>query len=275
MESTAKKWLKGCGCGCGIVALAFVLVAIGGSYLMVGPFRSAIEIREALDERHGEQSEFSPAIDGAIPSQRLEAFMAVREALMEACSDFGRLDRETTQMDSLDEDASGKEIATSLFGAAGAIFNMVPQIGKFFDARNRALRDADMGLGEYTYIYTLAYMQRLRPDSSGDGTTRDSNHPNARVRAALTQMLRNQLAGLDDGAAAGENAAELIRESLIAEIDSLERDSRRLPWQDGLPPPIAASLEPHRATLDRLYCDSTVQFEFTRNRQNALGIQGN
>ena len=85
VKSTSKRWLQGCGIGCGIVALLLVVAMIGGSLVVMRPFREAVQTRETLDERYGQQADFAPAADGAIPSDRLEAFVAVRTVLMAVC----------------------------------------------------------------------------------------------------------------------------------------------------------------------------------------------
>jgi hypothetical protein len=43
------------------------------------------------------------------------------------------------------------------------------------------------------------------------------------------------------------------RQTLATEIRALERDPYRLPWQNGLPPTLAESLEPYRSRLEASY----------------------
>ena len=40
---------------------------------------------------------------------------------------------------------------------------------------------------------------------------------------------------------------------LAAEITAMESDRFRIPWRDGVPEPIAASLEPYRRQLESSY----------------------
>jgi hypothetical protein len=59
-------------------------------------------------------------------------------------------------------------------------------------------------------------------------------------------MLRNQLASLPS--ADTDRAA-----ALTAEIEAMERDPERWPWQDGLPADIARGFEPYRERLEASY----------------------
>ena len=62
-------------------------------------------------------------------------------------------------------------------------------------------------------------------------------------------MLHNQLAALT----ADESVDPNWSESLRTEILLMESDGLRLPWQDGLPPQTAASLEPYYEELAASY----------------------
>ena len=74
------------------------------------------------------------------------------------------------------------------------VFGMVPRLGEFFAARNGTLLDVDMGLGEYTYIYVMAYHDDLQPGDDEDrGVMFGNEGLNRRVHGAVTEMLRHQL----------------------------------------------------------------------------------
>lgn len=292
MGPTTRRWLTGCGIGCGVALLLGIVGMFGGSYFFLRTFREAIATRETLEERFGDQAAFTPTYDGTIASERLEAFLRVREALMAVCPDFERTSQHFARMDEFEEDAPKGEVALEVLKLSKDLFRMVPQMGTFFDARNTALLEVGMGLGEYTYIYTMAYLDRIR---AGGVTDHDSMfgdaEPNSRIHEALRQMLSHQLAALDDaldaegdaeddagGDAVSDGARDLTawREMLREEIDRLEDDPERLPWRDGLPPPLATSLAPYRSRLDEVFCAATAPLEFTKNRQKGLlGIHGN
>ncbi len=77
-------WLLGCGIGCGVLLLGAILLGVAGAFWMRGMLRGfddAVEARARIEERFGTAGEFTPAADGSIPASRMEAFLAVREAL--------------------------------------------------------------------------------------------------------------------------------------------------------------------------------------------------
>ncbi len=274
MAGATRKWLLGCGIGCGAFILLVGAGLIGGSLVMLKPFKSAIKTREVLDERHGLQEQYTPALDGAVAPDRIETFLRVREQLMAFCDDFANVDSSIERLDELEEDASKKEVLSEAFNVSKAVFGMGPLMGEYFGARNSALLDADMGRGEYAYIYVIAYRDSLQSSS---------NQPSKRSRRALIQMLRNQLAGVEQRieqhveqhlAPAGGDTLVTIAEALRDEIRRLEDQPQQLPWQNGLPPAIAASIRAYRDALDAVYCGHTVTHEFIQNRQRAFGIQG-
>jgi hypothetical protein len=86
-------------------------------------------------------------------------------------------------------------------------------------------------------------------------------------------MLRRQLIAALEADVQGLDQDDL-RDQLVTEIEKLEADSERLPWQDGLPPAVAASLAPFRDRLDAGFCRETAGLELNQNRQRGLSIQG-
>ncbi|MEZ4386722.1 MAG: hypothetical protein R3D98_03960 [Candidatus Krumholzibacteriia bacterium] len=263
MASRGKRWLTGCGLGCGGTLVLGLIVLLVGSVVMTGPLRQAVAAREELEARHGDQASYTPPADGAIAPDRLARFLDVREAVMGTCESFAATGRQFARMDALDEDAPKREVLTEVGRLTREVFGMVPHLGAFFEARNQALLAADMGLGEYTYIYIMAYHRELRTTPTGDAVFGDPEL-NARVHAALQQMLRNQLAALPPDAPA--------RTALMAELDLLRDAPQRLPWQDGLPAAVVASLAPQRQRLDDLFCAATVGLEFNTNRTRGLSV---
>ncbi len=130
-------------------------------------------------------------------------------------------------------------------------------MGEFFRARNAALAEVDMGLGEYTYLFVL----------SGP----EDRSFSERVDGDLRRMLRNQRTAID---ALGENADVEFRDLLEQEIAALANDTERVPWQEGLPPRLEASLAPYRAKIEALSCPDAFGLELTRNERFGVGIRG-
>jgi hypothetical protein len=281
MASTAAKWVIGCGVGCGVVLLLVVgiFVALGlfvrGS---VKEFGTAERTRHELEERFGDPEDFTPWPAGAIPADRIEAFLSVRAAtaesraaLVEAFAAIPMSEEEAQQL----EDAPTREKISTVFNITKSAFGLVPAMGGFFDARNSSLLEEGMSLGEYEYLYTLIYYSWLRhspddgPQDEEGGGEVDLSAPGVdrRVRRELAAMLRNQLQ------AASEDDPSGFRERLAAEVEAVERDSRRLPWSDGPPEVTAASLEPFRERLEQAYDPASNPFELTISEQKGMSIQ--
>ena len=264
MSKQSKKWLRGCAVGCGTVAILFLLALGVGSFVMQRPFQDAIGTREELEDVHGPTASFTPAPDGTILSDRVEAFIQVRRSLQTACGELEESSAQFETLDHLDDEdkATTGEIRVAFWSAMKAAFGMGTQMGEFFQTRNATLAEVDMGLGEYTYLYVLAYVPR-----SG----REDRAISDRVASDLRQMLRNQQAAID---ALGEDAVNEFGDLLDREIAALEVDAERLAWQEGLPPQIEASLAPYRDELDALYCPDAFSLELTRNEKFWVGIRG-
>jgi hypothetical protein len=159
-------------------------------------------------------------------------------------------------------------IGRSAMGLAG-------RIGEFFRVRNESLLEKEMGLGEYTYIYAIAYYTylghspfegpagaRLAGDADdGDNIEMMGPRLRSRIRADLLRMIENQLAALPEG------ASPPIRDSLAAEIEAMKQDPVRFPWKDGLPDAIRASLDPWRGDLEETWATATNGFELGINRR--------
>jgi hypothetical protein len=268
MSPGAKKWLTGCGIGCGVLVVLAIVGTIGGSLVIMGPFRDAIETREDLDARLGSQDDFTPAASGVIEPARVEAFLTVRAAIQPLCDEFARTNDQFERMDQLEEDASKREAMVGVLGLTREVFGMVPRLGRLYAARNGALAEVEMGLGEYTYLFVLAYLDEIQAFSTTESAF-GGKAVNARLHTALRGMLERQLVAVPD-----DQEHEAWRAELAGEVARLERDPDRLPWQNGLPEPIAASLEPYRDQLAAGFCAEALGLELNRNRTRGLSIHG-
>jgi len=266
MNKKTKQWLAGCGIGCGAILILGLIGSVVGTMFLMGGFKDSIATREILDERHGDQGDFIPAMNGAISTESMEKFLTVRSAIMEHCEEFTTTMQKFESMEDMGDDTSKKEAFSGVMNLTGDIFMMVPRMGRFYGARNGTLLDVDMGLGEYTYIYVLAYGYHLRGEGrAARGDAFNSGEPNDRVCKALRQMLRNQLNTVVDPDE---------RAMLEQEIGRLEADPESIPWVGELPSAIAASLDPYRQQLEDLFCPATIFLEFNKNRTQGLSIHG-
>jgi len=270
--TSSRGWLKGCGIGCGAVILIVLLISVSGSIVMMKPFREAVEIRETLVERHGDVNDFEPWPDGGIPPERLDAFLRVRRALQDNCTEIGAIDAGIDAMDRLDdqEQPGAMEILRAFREASGSVFGMGKTTGQFFHVRNTALLEGEMSLGEYTYIYALAYGPTIAgPTQDDEGATGDA-HLSRRVRETLRHQLRNRLAAMEDRPDEWNGTEEL--RLLVNEIAILDDNPGKLPWQETRPPALQASLAVYEEQLAALFCPATSHLALTRNRSIGIGI---
>jgi hypothetical protein len=261
-NSTAKSWRK----GCGYAAASFLFFVGVTGFLALRPVREAKLVEQKLTDRFGEVPAWSPTPDGSVPSNRIEAFIAVRERLREPCVRFeGNRDR-VEELGRMEE--GGKISSDGLLDGFKAALNFGPAFLHLMRSRNEALLEEGMGLGEYSYIYVVAYGDRLSPlisETEGESLFRP------RTKRELTQILHNQLEVLD--APGSEDGHGDLRLVVQEEIVALESGAHTYPWQAGLPPLIEASLEPYTERLDRLFCEAAVSFELRQKNKRPLGFR--
>jgi hypothetical protein len=255
------------GCG-GLVVLAVALPVILAAVILV-PMNRAVAARTELETAFGTQEAFIPPASGVPSPDRIDAFLEVRRALAPACADFWNAEQAVAKMEAFDgqDEVSKIAVLRQAMSTTKTMVGVGPLIGHFYETRNEALFEAGLGLGEYSYLYVLAYGGELANPSTelhlfGPEAT------NERVRAALQAILRNQLEHARE-----EGVSEGSLKALTAEIEALEGDPHRIPWQDGLPPAIEEALRPHRQELDTLFCAPTAPLELMINVKRALAIE--
>ena len=282
MAGSGKKWLIGCGIGCGLMLV--ILIGMGScAYYGVKRIGNRVDELEisasVLSDLYGQVDDFSPPSDGIITSDRLEAFLAVRQAILGGGNDLSRY------LAILDDrpDEQGKESGKLQKIQAG--LKLLPAIFDFADERNRALLDAGMSPGEYIYIYSLCYFAWLdkaltdgpsfsvtdnddEDDDNVQWTFGSNSNDEAEIRENRERdmrihlnrvgraMLTNQLHNLDDSRDLTPGLKpEVWRAQLAAEVELLASERLRLPWEEGLPGHIAAALEMYRFDLEASYDD--------------------
>jgi len=269
MASKRRGWLARAGVGCGFLIMLIVLAA-GGLWLNIRLLSGrAVGTREQLEEAYGPVDRYTPAVDGTLPAERVERFLAVRASLSAGCDEFTALkatfDTMASRVDRLhaeeaERELEGKDLLPLLTAGGGALKRMAglgPALGRYEIARNRALLDHDMGLGEYTWIYVTAYYGYLerRPESFALDKQHRPRIFQDRVREEILGMLRRLAAeGADDG----------WRE----ELGALEADPDRVPFAEGVPGVLAASFEPYRDPLERSFCPATSELDVMRTEKD-------
>ncbi len=281
MAGTGKKWFIGCGIGCGLVVLMTAGIGTVG-YFGVKRFTDRTdrieETFDRMDAEYGHPSEFTPDIDGRITSDRMGIFLAVRDDIQPVQQEVSGLFR------TLDGTGDSGWIAKAKAGV-----KFIPSLLIFIEERNQIMLDHGMGVGEYQFIYALAYYGLLGKDpSDGPGFTvasddeedeeenwrwevtagskDDEEETRAKrerevrrfVNRVQSRVLANQLEALD--AHVGDLDGldfDIWRAELADETAAMDRESLRLLWEEGLPRQIRESLEPYRDRLDATYDDMT------------------
>jgi hypothetical protein len=283
-KKSSNKWLVGLGIGCGGAVVIVVVLVVAGYFFvrnLAQGFKDSQETMKLLTAKYGRIEDYSPDADGTIPASRLEVFLAVREAMDPARKTLAASFEEIMKL----EDAEGKP-TRNVFSAIRTGMGVVAPTAAFFKARADALLDRDMGPGEYFYLYMIAYYSWLRKsptDGAGMETLsgrygRDNqNRQEAleisrdvtlrRINRMALDMLENQLAKRRAAESGGGKAADKWAEALAAEIKALAADRLRIPWQEGVPEVIDASLRPFRERLEAGYVPVVNVFEVAFDRR--------
>ncbi len=265
-----KPWgcLKQTAVGCGAMIVLAIVSTILLGVMMTRPFNRAVDARAAIEERFGPQEAYVPPLDGAPTPERVEVFIDVRTALSAKCADFANAQAQVAQMEKFDEqdEVNRIEVMKQAFSMTKSMMGVGPLLGEFYEARNQSLLDSGMGLGEFTYIFAVAYRDQMLGEP-GEFSLFGPTIANHRVRQALLAMLENQRTALLE--AGGEPDTSM----LDAEIAAMKSDEARLPWQDGLPPVIVEALAPYRNSLDEFYCPASAPLELMINVKHGPSVE--
>ncbi|UCF37306.1 MAG: hypothetical protein JSU96_00035 [Acidobacteriota bacterium] len=274
MNGDGTKWLTGCGIGCAVLIVILALVGYGGYLLVQNVIDEAEDIGRTISEvtdEYGEIRDYTPRADGRITPKMVEDFLSVRSTTEPTRSEIsGRIVELESQIGTFEE---GKkpgvwEVINLIRDGAGTI----PLLAKFHGERAQALLEQGQPLGEYVYVYVLSYHCFLKKPI-GDGPQfltigRDNNtswdpernpedvsderaiYFGRATRAQFRSFYQNLLDR------SGEPDSDSNPEWITAvreEMEKLDSQPGRVPWQDGLPQVITESLEPYRSRLEAAY----------------------
>ena len=272
MTSTTSKVLTGCGIGC----LLLIMLAVGMSFMgykWVKETTEAVEeagrIERELEDAYGPARAFVPAPGPGVPDDRMEVFLAVREAMTERRNEL------ETAVASLAAAAEGGGAASGLRAARAGV-SLAPLVFEFANARNSALLDVGMGMGEYTWIYWFTYFawlghpaddselhEFMNSQAAGEGAVQihvDGGMEPERITWRLRRDVKAMLRNLEQELAADPASDGLLR-AIAEEFSKLDADPGRVPWQDGLPEVVTSGLEPYRVRLEATYSSASNPFE--------------
>jgi hypothetical protein len=274
MASTTSKVLTGCGIGC----LMIIVLAAGLSYMgfrWVRETTKAVEeagrIERELEDRYGQARDFVPSAAPGVPADRIEAFLAVRDALAEPRDALASAVAGLAGVEG--EEGFGNELRVARAG-----IGLAPRVFEFTGARNRALLDGGMGVGEYTWIYWFTYnawlghpaddselrefMDKRNSENGSVQIHMDGAMEPERVTWRLRRDIKAMLKHLEQELSADLGNPDML-EAVMAELAELDADPERVPWQTGLPEAFAVGLEPYRERLESSYSSAANPFELT------------
>ncbi len=248
-----------------VAVVVFFLAA--GVYFLFASTRESKRLEQALLDRYGWASQYTPAADGTVPPQRLEKFIHVRRALQPNCSDYQNILDGITGLAAIETDSglSGREKASRGISGFRSVIMLTPKMLAFMEARNANLLAEEMGLGEYMYIYLTAYGTRLAGEPSSRYAGMEEAYISARTRAEFVQILGNQLKALQ--ASGEENGPGGLSADLRTEIAALEDGSHIAPWPGGPPGMTRDSLASFHERLLDLYCAGIVAIELQQKNR--------
>jgi hypothetical protein len=233
------------------------------------PLQEASDSQRTIVAAYGAPDVYVPPPDGRIAPERMEAFLSAREALKDAQQHLNAA-FEAFDVESLSRRERSFRGVLRIFND---VSNILAPIGEFVKQRNQILTDKGMGLGEYAYIYTVAYHSWLghRPNEGpllleripfqGGEQTSDDNpgftpeSVQRHYQRLVIRLLENELGGIQAG------GQIQWRNALKEEIARLERDPDRVAWQNQLPVQIDGCLKPYRGRLTSTYHPATNYIE--------------
>ena len=240
-----------------------------GIWSLIALTSDSKRLEQQVIDRFGPAEQYDPPADGILAPTQLERFILVRQAVQPGCAAYREVLDGIVGLAAIETDdtISGSEAASRGIRGFKSVFKAGPRMLQLIDARNSALLDQEMGMGEYVYLYLAAYGEQLAMTDTSAYAEMDEAYISPRTRQEYVQILRNQLAhaesiGLD-------NTAHELR----LEIESLENGVHSSPWLAGPPSGIRQSLAPYAEQIAELYCEGMVAIEL-QQKNKGLNLGG-
>ncbi len=275
------KLKKGLGIGCALLVIAVFLVIGSVAFVLQrvsGDYRQARDSQEALFAEQGDPWQYIPDNGGLPTAERVAVFLTVRRDLGEWRESTAAMLADFLLLQQKKKEEQGGLLTTYRLAREGG--DLASHLARYWTARNRALMRHGMGLGEYAYLYALAYYAylgydpadgvrqlglelggeagslTLRADALAEGERQDRAW--AQVHHLITPMLRRaaesgSAADFAAGPAADRAVVSTWRQALTRELGLLAESPLRYPWRDGAPQPLADAFRAHRQELEQLY----------------------
>lgn len=268
-----EKTKKGCGIGCGVITI-LIFVMIGSIAFFVRDmsvdYKAVSKAEKALIAAHGGMDAFIPPAGGLPGAHRIQTFLEVRRAQAEWRTNVSLAFEEF--LVKKEENADGG--FTHFLKLLRSTSEMAPSLAGFWSSRNAALMENEMGMGEYSYIYCLAYFSYLGYDP-GDGAQdtdldfglKSGTTVDVSSERTMTQEQRRDAAWrrthdimlplLESVDRTGiiletTEALKWLAE-LDAEVELMQESSMRYPWRGGAPRVLSDIFRPFRKELEEQY----------------------
>jgi hypothetical protein len=284
-----------------VVAVGFgIYFTVRGT---VRDFQNVEKTVSKVEKEYGPARDFRPEPDGRIPAERVEAFLAVRKAAAGARDDFRQKIEYLESMSDQSRSRKsgfrgGMKTMRSAFGLVPAIARF------YGDRANALLANRmGQGEYLYIYSLAYFSFLKKDPGDGPERFAMQGNNGVAldteeqtenaremqRARAAgqvhrlFRDILRNALEAEPTPAAeapepeaaaetrgpkkapsAVDDADKAWRQAVEKELEALDSNWNRVPWEDGLPKEIEESLEPFRADLEASYDPIMNAMEFSQ-----------
>lgn len=266
MAGTGKKWLIGCGAGCAASILLSILLSIGGALFIARPMNKAVNAQRELTTEFGAREDFIPP--ARLEPGRIKVFIAVRREVMGSCEQFQDIVGSFQVMEELDNgegDPSIGQVLHGLKGVMGSVFGLANALGEVTRVRNQALRDQGMGMGEYTWIYVLAFNSYLdKSPNTGIDDKFGRGYSGDELRL-ISKLMENHAGALEE---AGDTDSAPI---WLNEVARLKRIDEGVPFRDGqLPDGLAGTFAPFRKHLEKSYCAALAEFDLGRIEKKGM-----
>jgi len=180
----AAKWQKGCGVGC-LVLFSAVVVLMGAATWYAREINRDYKVVQKTEEdllaATGDGA-FAPPPDLALRSDRLEAFLAVRDSLAAQRFELVAQATEFARERNRGRDRGLREFLRLLDSGS----ELAPVYAAYWTQRNRSLLAHRMGPDEYIWLYSVIYYEWLQKDAT-DGREGAAAAPP--VRAEINDAL--------------------------------------------------------------------------------------
>jgi hypothetical protein len=258
-------------------ALLVVAAALVGAWIIPieRNFARSSRTEAEIDRTFSSADTFTPPLDGTIRADRLTAFLAIRRSLAPLGARLTEHRRRMQRMEDYkkEDEVRAREFIVDVGAAMRGFAPMLRDMAAYVEKRNALLLENRMGLGEYTWLYVVCYVGELgeRPSKVIPNASKPDLFQ-TRVYPQLREMIRRRVelaetamkeTGRDDDAPADIQAWR-------DELEALQADDSRLPFQDGLPTGLRRSLAPLRAEVAALSCPASAEPDLTRTVRRGL-----